>query len=635
MAAWLVSVIALAAGTIPAHGDPGQAGHLPLTYVTAQGAYPWTGRLRAIAFRPKPADRSVAVATDAWEAGARLGERDPLTRSIFTALGAGDGMPQRLAQLTWPALDDSSRRTLDAGPDKEDGLGQARLAWLRGRLDIDGRAGLRPRDTPLAHAAGARVAVVPAPAWLAGQPGHAAFREQYRLRTTTVWLGTSDGLLHGFDALTGEELSAYLPRMLLSRAALAANANGQMGAPPCARPEWVDANLAGTWRTLLLCGVGRSGGPDGPPHASAAQRDPTGVFVLDISNVTPPMPVHLIWEQAASEELPLSPAGPVRAALLDDNGQSRWYAVVPLTRAIAQQAPAPPSLALLPLDKPPIAPWRDRYAVRQLDFPATGCDDSTPAPLTAVTVAADAYGRAVAAYATDARGRLWRADLHDGAAPDEPSPVTCLHHLRTQGHASHTEAPVLFAIGGGTLVIHGAGNRIAAVADNGGTAKPALRKISAQPNEAGFILRAEDPSDVAAGAGWILRLPRPDEQLDEILPADPGYLGFVTRTPDNRLHAYLVHATTGESLIQDSEASPLAYIATGDTGGNAGNVAIRVEQRPLPSVSDPEPGATTRHTYDLSLWAIDGANARRLLRTVASRRVGRLGWRELIDPGAP
>jgi type IV pilus assembly protein PilY1 len=635
MAAWLVSVLALAAWTMPAKGAPAEPGHLPLAYVTAQGAYSWTGRLRAIAFRPEPADRSVALAADAWEAGVRLRERGPMARSIFTALGARDGMPQRLAPLTWPALDDLSRRALDDGSDKDSGLGQARLAWLRGRMDIDGGTGLRPRDTALAHAAGARAVVVPPPTWLAGRPGHAAFQQQYGLRATTVWLGTSDGLLHGFDALTGEELSAYLPGMLLPRAASAANANGQMVQSPCPRPESVDANLAGTWRTLLLCGVGRSRNPDGREHASAEQHDPTGVFVLDISNVASPMPVRLIWEQAASATLPLSPAGPVRAALLDDKGQDRWYAVVPMTGAATTQAPGPPSLALLPLDKPAIAPWLDRYAIRQLDFPATGCDDGTPALLTAVTVAADAYGRAVAAYATDGRGRLWRADLQQAAAPDQSSPVTCLHHLRAGGHTSHAEPPVLFAIAGGTLVVHGAGNQMAAVADKGGNTKSAPRKVSAQANGAGFILRAEGPSDVAAGVGWTLRLPRPDEQLDEILPADPGYLGFVTRTADNRLHAYLVLATTGESLIRDTETSPLTYVATGHTVGDAANVVVHAEQRSLPSISDPQPGATTRNTYDLSLWAMDGINARRLVRTVASRRVGRLGWRELVDPGAP
>ncbi|MBY4948878.1 pilus assembly protein PilY [Cupriavidus respiraculi] len=630
---------ALASICSPLRADTVPPGQLPLSYVTAPAAYPWTGRLRAIAFRPRPAERTVALGTDAWEAGALLRARAPSTRALLTSLAPGDGLPERLMPLSWPALDAASRARLDADPrtGTPDGNGAARLDWLRGKLDVDGVAGLRPRDIPLASAAGARVLVVPPPLWHPGEAGHAAFHERHRLRTTTVWLGTADALLHGFDAIKGTELAAYLPRTLLPDAGAAATRSGRMAPPPCPRPDSVDASLAGQWRTLLLCGAGRPAGNVRDSAADSALDSAAGVFVLDISNVAGPQPIRLVWEIAASPELPLAPAGPVRAARLDDGAEPRWYAVVPTSPPeSAEHAPIPPSLALLPLDKPPAAGWAGRYAIRRLALPAGGCDDTTTAPVVAVSIAVQANGMALAAYAVDGRGRLWRVMLNGALAPDANRASTCLYHLSATARADLAEAPALFAIPNGTLAVYGAGNTVAAVPDTGAIHPAPPRRILAEQVEDGFVLHADtDASNARPGAGWVLQLPRAGETLDRILPAASGYLGFVTRTPDGNLYAYLVNALSGESRTADDDGTAPPPMPAGLLAGRSGEVGIELVQQPSPTATLSTPGATTRETRDVSVWALDGANARRLARTGATRRTGRIGWRELVEPEAP
>jgi type IV pilus assembly protein PilY1 len=207
-------------------GCPGavasEAGRLPMGYRVAPAGYPWTGRLHAIGFRTT-ADANRRGVLHLWEAGERLDQRDTDTRRLY--LGG-----TRLTPLRWPAIDAEAKQHLNIDPTtgQPDTHGADRLSWLRGNRP---NPLMRPRDTRLASAAGARVHVVAPPAWQPMQPGHTAFRNAHALRPTTVWLGTRDGILHSFDAMTGRERAGYLPRAALAEAA-ALTAVGARGAAP-------------------------------------------------------------------------------------------------------------------------------------------------------------------------------------------------------------------------------------------------------------------------------------------------------------------------------------------------------------------------------------------------------------------
>jgi type IV pilus assembly protein PilY1 len=584
-----------------------EAGRLPLAYRTADGAYPWTGRVFAVGWQGS----APVLPPYLWEAGERLDRQAVSSRRIFTSSGSTGVIP-----LQRDAMDAAFRGADSAG--MLDGLDRARLAWLRGDRT---QAGLRPRDTRLGNAAGARVRLVAPPAWAPGKPGHTGFRVRYGLRPHVAWLGTNDGLLHGFDAVTGEERAAYLPGVLLPYAAALPAADAPLVPVPCPRPEAQDVTVRGEWRTVLLCGIPGSTRPGNPAAA----------FVLDVSDPDAPMPFALLWEIAATDTLPLSARGPVRAAGLPGEGGWRWYAVVTLAATTHDTSGAARSgLALLPLDKPAGAAWAGQYAARILPLPERDClGKPATSNLVAVSVLSDMTGAARAAYATDDAGQLWRFPLAEAPQPGGAAAGSCLHRMQGPAPPLMDEAPALLGSAAAPVVVYGAGHELAAVPDlphSRGTTAGGLASIGAQAGAGGHILRAQSAG--ANEAGWHLSLPHAGEQVVQIQAVFPGYLLFVTRTPDGTQRAYLVLAGTGESVAQTSTGERL-HVATGYVLPPGASVFVSTAELPG---APAQPGRSARQAYQLSLWAVDGNTVTRVSQTLASRRTGRLRWREITAP---
>ncbi|MBB3012215.1 pilus assembly protein PilY [Cupriavidus alkaliphilus] len=595
--ACLVFVLAAAC-----HAAGSEAGRLPLAYRTANGAYPWTGRLFAIGWQ----DLTQAPSPDLWEAGDRLDRRTVPSRRILT-YAAPDGETARAIPLQWNAVTEA----LHTGD-------SAAVDWLRGDQT---RAGLRPRDTRLGNAAGARVRVVAPPAWSPGKAGHAGFRLRYGLRPHVAWQGTVDGLLHAFDAATGEERGAYLPGALLPYA-LAMPAPGTPALPPpCPRPETQDVTLRGEWRTVLLCGI----------PANAAAGNPAAAFALDVTDPDGQVPFVPIWEIAATDALPLAGRGPVRAAGIRGPDGLRWFALGIVDASANDEAGVGRAgLALLPLDKPASAAWAGQYAIRTLPLPERDCLGGPAASrLVAVSVLSDLTGAALAAYATDDAGQLWRFALADAPQAGASPASACLYRMQVSAQPAREEAPVLIGSPTAPVVIYGAGNELAAVPDglaSRSVTARAPRQVTTQAEDNGHILSA--PPGGAQDLGWRLSLPHAGEQLVEIEPVYPGYLLFVTRTPDGAQRCYLVLAATGESVVQRSAGERL-LVATGQLLPPGASVfATRTE---LPS-TPAQPGGAGRQAFTLSVWSATGNAVTQIAQTLATRRTGRLRWREIVGP---
>ncbi|WP_349607119.1 hypothetical protein [Cupriavidus sp. DF5525] len=112
-------------------------------------------------------------------------------------------------------------------------------------------------------------------------------------------------------------------------------------------------------------------------------------------------------------------------------------------------------------------------------------------------------------------------------------------------------------------------------------------------------------------------------------PAAPGYLYVQTRLPDGWQRGYLVLAASGESLGRLHDGAPRLHYATGHSLGLAGTLALT---RDSVAVRPPVAGTSGREAHALALWSVDSSTAARLAQTVASRRTGRLAWRELVGP---
>lgn len=352
-------------------GPTALAATLPTGYRIDAAGYPWTGRLHAITFHMAPLTSPVQSVLSMWEAGRLLDRRDTASRRLYLGGAA-------LGALHWHAIDAAARDTLAV-----EGNGPQRLAWLRGRL---GDAGMRPRDTRLGSASGARVLVIPPPTWQPLQPGHDRFRQAHARRPHTVWLATRDGFVHGFESATGQELMAFLPRALLARAGDFSvhrpQGSGQMPDLPCARPDTIDADVGGRWRTLLLCAIpatgmeaaaidgdadasgatgrtGRTGasGASGARGAGGASGAAT-LFALDVSDPTGDIPLPWHWEISGHAALPLTGTGPLRVAAVFEAGVRRWYAVAIVADALHT------GMVLLPLGRPPSADVQSSHLPR-------------------------------------------------------------------------------------------------------------------------------------------------------------------------------------------------------------------------------------------------------------------------------
>lgn len=577
-------------------------GQLPLGYRVSSGNYPWTGRLHALAFRTAALSSSPVVMP--WEAGDQLDGQDRHARRLY--LGGSQIVP-----LRWSAIDDDARAVLDGIAPA--GSGQARLAWLQGDL---GNIALRRRDTRLGNAAGARVHVVAPPVWLPMQPGHTDFRQRHARPPTVVWLGTRDGLLHGFDAVTGQELAGYLPRAALAGAAQLTQPTGTVPAAPCPRPTSIDADPAGNWRTLLLCGI--------PARKTSSFVQPGAVFVLDVSAPDAQTPIRLLWEIQASDALRLSGSGPIGAAMWMERGERRWAAAAIVSPDADTHTRA--ALALLPLDRPAQS-WSASANVPRISLPDAGCAATTASiPLLAVAIRRTASGMAHAAYATDAAGRLWRFDLgHLSTGAPVPS-ATCMHRQRGIAGDS-TDAPVVVQTGTTPLIVYGTGNEVSAIPDRPGTSH-APASIDAMAKGDGVVLRSTQPN-AAAEIGWTLTLPRPGERVDTLYSASPVHLGFTTVDRDGTRRSYLVDAASGESVTAlDGDGRPVHAVTglpwAGGMPAPIGVISTLATGRPT------APATATRDTFGVDLWQVNGDTAALLQQARWHRRRGRLGWRELV-----
>lgn len=169
----------------------------------------WSGDLRAIGIN---ADGTVG--TELWNAKTKLVTQNWDTgRSIFTRNG-GAGVPFR-----WTSLNTTQQAALKDATDTDDARGQARLDYLRGDAsNVDSGFFFRKRkdNFKLGDIADSSPIYVGVPPYLPPleTPAHSTFRSAMATRRPMVYVGSNDGMLHGFEADTGRERMAYVPDLV-------------------------------------------------------------------------------------------------------------------------------------------------------------------------------------------------------------------------------------------------------------------------------------------------------------------------------------------------------------------------------------------------------------------------------------
>lgn len=244
----------------------------------------WTGQLLSYPLDKKdgsvlPPDRDAA---DKIPAAAN--------RKIFTWRPAAEDSPAQGIEFLWDNLSDTQKSNLNPG---DDGLGEQRLAYLRGDQTLEGTT-FRERESLLGDIVNSNPVFAGDANFgfnvLPGQEG-SSYRDFVRSnsdRSKMIYVGANDGMLHAFDAESLVERFAYVPNTVFPNLHYLTRPDYDHRYYVDGSPRISDAYLSNRWRTVLTGTLGAGG---------------RGIFALDVTDPTSFSADDVLWE------FPPNPAG--------------------------------------------------------------------------------------------------------------------------------------------------------------------------------------------------------------------------------------------------------------------------------------------------------------------------------------
>ncbi len=369
-------------------------------FTTSDSYQDWTGNLNAWPIDPTTGQVNTTPGSQLWSAQAQLDLAAPNARLIATwdtIAKAGTAFrwnpalaPEGISATTAPG------KALSSFP--ADTNGQDVLEYLRGSSAQELRNGgpFRNRTHKLGDIVFSAPLYVGAPNGLTQTLDYLAFVTAHANRSPLVYVGANDGMLHAFDAATGNERFAYIPAGVFNNLVKLVNPyyNQQHQFFVNGSPRVADVKFTsdGSWHTLLAGTEGAGG---------------STVYALDVT-----APDSLVSE-----------ADVARAALWDfsdaDMGLSfsepeivstaaGWMVMFGNGYNSASQKPV-----LYGLDP------QTGTTLAKIDLCAAvpaACNAAVANGLSSVAVV-NSYGQVAAAanvaYAGDLQGNVWRVDITD------------------------------------------------------------------------------------------------------------------------------------------------------------------------------------------------------------------------------
>ncbi|MBU6421123.1 MAG: pilus assembly protein PilY [Gammaproteobacteria bacterium] len=530
----------------------------------------WTGNLQAFPVLPN-GNASIAPL---WSAQTQLDTQNWDTGRLIVTCGTtpgggcapGSGIPFR-----WTAMTPWMRMALKLPSDPGMSLVKDRINYLRGDTSNYAPAGdgFRPRSHVLGDIVdSATLYVGPSNGPYTSDPSYRSFVTSTQSRAPTLYVGANDGMLHAFNALTGNEVFAFIPNGVFANLAKLSdpsyNNNHQFyvdGSPTAGDVKFND----NTWHTVLAGGLNDGG---------------NSIYALDITAPpsAPPPPGlestianNVLWE-FADPHMGLSYSEPAFAITNDiastnanpngfllffgsgynnSDGNPYLYAVNPQTGQIVSKdvSQVGQPLGAINLCNAP-------------GVPAGACNPALPNGLSGVTVINNVGvigAPATTVYAGDLQGNLWKVDISN--ADPKNWVVTLLFQARDSlGNPQPiTDTPVVtlspaFPSAPGTVVYFGTGQYLGtpditdvhtqsfyAVLDNN-TGTPLARTNLVQQtlsstseiiNGNNVTLRTVTNNTVnwSTQYGWYMDLPIPGERVVTNPRIFSGEVVFTTFVP--------------------------------------------------------------------------------------------------------
>jgi type IV pilus assembly protein PilY1 len=241
-----------------------------------------------------------------------------------------------------------------------------------------------------------------------------AFEVAHNNRAPVLYVGSNDGMLHAFDATSGnatsgQELFAYVPNGVFANLINLTNPyyNEEHQFFADGSPEVADVQFStGDWHTLLVSGE----------HAGGST-----IFALDVSD---PENIHtendlasnVKWEFSDPANLGLTYSNPVIAQTAYGASANQLGFTVFFGNGYNSASETPYLYALDPETGASLPGTPIDLCAKATNLPANACNSSLPNGLSNVNVISAVGGvgaPATTVYAGDLQGNVWRVDIHN------------------------------------------------------------------------------------------------------------------------------------------------------------------------------------------------------------------------------